>query len=263
MEATEERRIIEALILASPEPVNIPRIASILPGVSAALVKDRINELNTEYQEQDRAFEIWEVAGGFQIRTRAEFSGYVQKLRKDRPLRLSQAALETVAIIAYKQPITRAELELVRGVDSGAILKSLLERRLLRLVGHREVPGRPLVYGTSKRFLEIFGLESLKELPSLRELEELAREQGLEVVAEDDLADGAEADAPVTEDQNLAEAFGGGEAEQAAGVDESLVGEVSEFDGAAVDTPEEPEASPGEAAALTAEPVQPGSLDQE
>jgi segregation and condensation protein B len=251
MEAAEQRRIIEALILASPEPVNIQRIASILPGVNAPLVKDRINELNTEYQDQDRAFEIWEVAGGFQIRTRAEFSGYVQKLRKDRPLRLSQAALETVAIIAYKQPITRAELELVRGVDSGAILKSLLERRLLRLVGHREVPGRPLIYGTSKRFLEIFGLESLKELPSLRELEELAREQGLEVVAEDALGDGAddgaEAGAPVTEDQNLAEALGGGEAEEAAAVDDSLVGEATELDAEAVDTPAEPQAAPEEA----------------
>jgi len=226
MEAAEQRRIIEALILASPEPVNIQRLASIVPGVTTALAKDRINELNTEYQEENRAFEIWEVAGGFQVRTRAEFSGYVQKLRKDRPLRLSQAALETVAIVAYKQPVTRAELELVRGVDSGAILKSLLERRLLRLVGHREVPGRPLIYGTSKRFLEIFGLDSLKQLPSLRELEELAREQGLEVVSDD----GEESDAPVTEDQDLAEALGGGEAEQVADVDESLVVEEGRED---------------------------------
>jgi len=134
--------------------------------------------------------------------------------------------LETVAIVAYKQPVTRAELELVRGVDSGAILKSLLERRLLRLVGHREVPGRPLIYGTSKRFLEIFGLDSLKQLPSLRELEELAREQGLEVVSDD----GEESDAPVTEDQDLAEALGGGEAEQVADVDESLVVEEGRED---------------------------------
>lgn len=179
MEASQQRRVIEALILASPDPVTLQRLVAIVAGLTPAVAKDRINELNAEYEAQSRAFDIWEVAGGFQVRTRAEFSGYVQQLRKDRPLRLSQAALESLAIVAYKQPLTRAELELVRGVDSGAVLRSLLDRRLLRLLGHREVPGRPLIYGTGKRFLEVFGLESLKELPSLRELEELAREQGV------------------------------------------------------------------------------------
>ena len=181
MDAREQRRIIEALILASGEPLTPARLAQIVPGATTATVKDRVNELNTEYVEQDRAFEIWEVAGGYQIRTRAEFSGYLQQLRRERPLRLSNAALETLSIIAYKQPVTRGELEDVRGVDSGAVLKSLLERRLVRILGHREVPGRPLLYGTSKRFLEVFGLESIKKLPSLRELEELAQEQGVQL----------------------------------------------------------------------------------
>jgi len=181
MEATEQRRIIEALILAAPEPISSARLAQIVPDCTPATAKDRINELNTEYQEQDRSFEVWEIAGGYQIRTRAEFSGYLQQLRKDRPLRLSPAALETLAIVAYKQPVTRGELEMVRGVDTGAVLKSLLERRLVKILGHREVPGRPLLYGTSKRFLEVFGLDSLDHLPSLRELEELAREQGIEL----------------------------------------------------------------------------------
>ena len=188
MEASQQRRVIEALILASPDPVTLQRLVAIVAGLTPAVAKDRINELNAEYEAQNRAFEIWEVAGGFQVRTRAEFSGYVQQLRKDRPLRLSQAALESLAIVAYKQPLTRAELELVRGVDSGAVLRSLLDRRLLRLLGHREVPGRPLIYGTGKRFLEVFGLESLKELPSLRELEELAREQGV-VLADQEAAE--------------------------------------------------------------------------
>jgi segregation and condensation protein B len=186
MEASEQRRIIEALILAAPEPISLARLAQIVPDCSAPVAKDLINELNTDYQEQDRSFEIWEVAGGFQIRTSAEFSGYLQQLRKERPLRLSHAALETLAIIGYKQPVTRAELELVRGVDTGAVLKSLLERRLTRVLGHREVPGRPLLYGTSKRFLEVFGLDSLEGLPSLRELEELAREQGVQLPGMDD-----------------------------------------------------------------------------
>jgi segregation and condensation protein B len=116
------------------------------------------------------------VAGGYQIRTRAEFSGYLQQLQKQRPLRLSQAALDTLAIVAFKQPVTRGEVDGVRGVDSGGVLKSLLERRLLRIAGHREVPGRPMLYGTTRRFLEIFGLESLKQLPSLREVEALGAE---------------------------------------------------------------------------------------
>ena len=181
MDASEQRRIIEALILASPEPITSARLAQIVPGATAASIKDQVNELNTEYQEHDRSFEIWEVAGGYQIRTRAEFSGYLQQLRRDRPLRLSKAALETLSIVAYRQPVTRGELEDVRGVDSGAVLKSLLERRLVRILGHRDVPGRPILYGTSKRFLEVFGLTSIKEMPSLRELEELAREQGVEL----------------------------------------------------------------------------------
>lgn len=179
MKADEQRRVVEALILASPEPITLARLADIVPHLKPGRAKDLINELNTAYAEQDRAFEIWEVAGGYQIRTRAEFSGYLQQLRRERPLRLTKATLETLSIIAYKQPATRAEIEDVRGVDSGAVIKTLLERRLVRIAGHKEVPGRPLLYGTSKRFLEVFGLESIKKLPSLRELEDLAREQGV------------------------------------------------------------------------------------
>jgi len=179
MEASEKRRIVEALILSSAEPISAAKIAEIIPYCDAGQAKDLVNELNTEYSEQDRSFEIWEVAGGYQLRTRAEFSGYLQKLQKERALRLSQAALETLAIIAYRQPVTRAEIEDVRGVDAGATVKSLLERHLIRIAGQREVPGRPMLYGTTRRFLEVFGLERLKDLPTLRELDELAREQGL------------------------------------------------------------------------------------
>jgi len=181
MKSEEQRRVVEALILASPEPITLARLAQIVPHLKEAKAKDLINELNTVYADQDRAFEIWEVAGGYQIRTRAEFSGYLQQLRKERPLRLTKATLETLSIIAYKQPATRAEVEEVRGVDSGAVIKTLLERRLVRISGHKEVPGRPMLYSTSKRFLEVFGLESIKKLPSLRELEDLAREQGVEL----------------------------------------------------------------------------------
>ena len=199
MEKSEKRRIVEALILSSSEPISAAKLAEIIPYCKPGHAKDLVNELNTEYAEQDRAFEIWEVAGGYQLRTRAEFSGYLQKLQKERALRLSQAALETLAIIAYRQPVTRAEIEDVRGVDAGAVVKTLLERHLIRIAGQREVPGRPMLYGTSRRFLEVFGLDDLKGLPTLRELDELAREQGLletEEVDLNEIAEGEPAERP-------------------------------------------------------------------
>ena len=212
MEASEKRRIVEALILSSAEPLSAAKIAEIIPYCDAGQAKDLVNELNTEYAEQDRSFEIWEVAGGYQIRTRAEFSGYLQKLQKERALRLSQAALETLAIIAYRQPVTRAEIEDVRGVDAGATVKSLLDRHLIRIAGQREVPGRPMLYGTTRRFLEVFGLERLKDLPTLRELDELAREQGLlEKTAEDAAIEEGGEGTPVTGDADSAETAADGE----------------------------------------------------
>lgn len=180
MDRSEQLKIVEALVLASTEPLSAARIAQIAPECTPALIKDLIGELNEQYEKHERAFEIWEIAGGYQIRTRAEYSGYLQKLKKQRPLRLSGAALETLSIVAYKQPATRAEIEYVRGVDVGSLLKGLLERGLVKITGHKEVAGRPMLYATTRRFLEIFGLESLKNLPALRELEDLAREQGLE-----------------------------------------------------------------------------------
>jgi segregation and condensation protein B len=177
MERSEQRRILEALVIAAPEPISAVRLAQIIPECTPGTAKELVHDLNQELQKQDRAFEIWEVAGGYQIRTRAEFSGYLQQLYKHRPLRLSRAALETLAIIAYKQPTTRGEIEHVRGVDVGAVLKSLMQRKLVRMVGHRDVPGRPILYSTSRRFLEVFGLESLDHLPPLREVEDLGSDE--------------------------------------------------------------------------------------
>ena len=174
MERTEQRSIAEALILASPEPIPLARLASLIPRCQPALARALVGELNAEYAEHGRAFEIWEVAGGFQLRTLPSFATWVQASQPERPLRLSHAALETLAVVAYRQPVTRAEIEYVRGVDAGAVLRSLLERDLLRIAGHREVPGRPLLYATSRRFLEIFGLARIEDLPTLRDLAELA-----------------------------------------------------------------------------------------
>lgn len=184
MDRERQSQIVEALILASPEPVTAQRLASIVPGLTAAGARDLVAELGREYESQGRAFEIWEVAGGYQIRTRADFAGYVRELHRERPLRISRAALETLAVIAYKQPVTRAEIEHVRGVDVGAVLRGLVDRKLVRIAGHRDIPGRPILYATSKRFLEVFGLARLEDLPTLREIEELLPEAGSDAAEE-------------------------------------------------------------------------------
>jgi segregation and condensation protein B len=176
MERSEQLSIAEALILASPEPIPLARLASLIPSCKPAAARALVDELNAEYVQRGRAFEIWEVAGGFQLRTLPAFASYVQASQPERPLRLSQASLETLSVVAYRQPVTRAEIEHVRGVDAGPVLRSLLERHLVRIAGHREVPGRPLLYATSRRFLEVFGLARIEDLPTLRELAELAPE---------------------------------------------------------------------------------------
>ena len=229
MRRPEKLRIIEALVLAAPEPISSARLAAIVPECTAADAKDLVNELNTEYQEQDRAFEIWEVAGGYQIRTRAEFSGYLQQLHKQRALRLSRAALDTLSIISYKQPVTRAEIEAIRGVDTGAVLKGLLERHLVRVAGQREVPGRPMLYATTRRFLEVFGLESLKHLPSLRELGELADQADQESVVRSESGGGDETAEPVDAAEAEPSAEGGsGHEPNAAGPEAALAAPPSE-----------------------------------
>jgi segregation and condensation protein B len=193
VEAVEKRQIVEALLLASHEAVPAARLAAVLGETSARDVRGLVDALNSDYEAGARGFRIEEVAGGFQLRTLPDLAPWLQKLRPQPPLRLSRAALETLAIVAYKQPITRAELEHVRGVDVGAVLSSLLERQLVRVAGHREVPGRPMLYATSRRFLEVFGLASLSDLPTLREIDDLLRERAAAAEAE---AEGEAAEPP-------------------------------------------------------------------
>jgi segregation and condensation protein B len=173
MERSQQKQVVEALIVAAGEPVSAARLAEIVPGLEASDVPGLVAELRSEYEAQGRALEIWEVAGGFQLRTHPSVAPYLRLLHRERAVRLTRAALETLAVIAYRQPVTRAEVEHVRGVDAGPLLKSLVDRKLVRIAGHREVPGRPLVYATTKRFLEVFGLPKLDDLPTLREVEEL------------------------------------------------------------------------------------------
>lgn len=177
MEPQERRRILEALLLSSSEPVTPARLARIVPESSAREVREDIEALNECYAAAGRGFRIEEVSGGYQFRTLPDLAEFVQQLEPVPPLRMSRAGLETLAIIAYKQPVTRAEIEHVRGVDAGPLLRGLLERRLVRIAGHREVPGRPILYATTPRFLEVFGLAGLSDLPTLREIEELLRDR--------------------------------------------------------------------------------------
>ena len=205
MDRDQQRRIVEAAILASPEPIAPTAIAEFVPRCNPSQVRALVKELNEEYVQQRRAFEIWEVAGGFQFRSLPEFAPYLKQIQKTRPLRLSQAALETLSIVAYRQPVTRAEVEQVRGVDAGAVLRSLLERQLVRIAGHREVPGRPIVYATTRRFLEVFGLAKLGDLPALRDLAELSPVEGGELGDPDDETPGDETPGDDTPDDELAE----------------------------------------------------------
>jgi segregation and condensation protein B len=175
LERDEQKRIVEALVLAAREPLSAARLAQAVPRLTPARARDLALELRADYEREGRGFELAEVAGGFQLRTRPELAEFVQRLEQERPARLSRAALETLAVIAYRQPATRAEIEHVRGVEAGPVLRSLLERHLVRIAGHREVPGRPMLYGTTRRFLEVFGLASLEDLPSLRDLDELVK----------------------------------------------------------------------------------------
>lgn len=162
------RPLIEALLFAAGDPLPVKKMVDFLDGATADEVKAALADLATEYLT--RGVRLIEVAGGWQMRTAPEHQRYVRKLFRERPQRLTRAATETIAIIAYKQPATRQEIEAVRGVDTGGVLESLVERRLAKVVGRKDVPGRPLVYATTQEFLELFGLRSIRELPTLPEL---------------------------------------------------------------------------------------------
>jgi segregation and condensation protein B len=204
MEPQERQQILEALLLASAEPVTAARLGRVVPDSSARQVREDVEALNERYAAAGHGFRIEDVGGGFQLRSLPELAPYVQSLEPVPPLRMSRAGLETLAIIAYKQPVTRAEIEHVRGVDAGPLLRGLLERRLVRIAGHREVPGRPILYATTPRFLEVFGLASLSDLPTLREIEELLRERLPEGAELPDAAALADAYAAVTESSEVA-----------------------------------------------------------
>ncbi|MDD3800735.1 MAG: SMC-Scp complex subunit ScpB [Desulfuromonas sp.] len=169
MDLADIKARLEAVLFSSDAPLRFERLEQLLQ-IEGAPLRRALQQLQQDCHQPGRGLLLQEVAGGFQLRTRPEYAPYVVRLSRSRALRLSPAALETLAIIAYRQPITRAEIESLRGVDSGGIVRTLLEKQLVRLAGKKDVPGRPLLYATSARFLELFGLKDLSDLPRLQEL---------------------------------------------------------------------------------------------
>lgn len=170
-EFSSTKAIVEALIFAAEEPLSAHRIAGIIEEMSPAAVEDLVAELNAEYMREVRAFRIVSVAGGFRMLTRPEHALWIKLLHRSSRPRLSQAALETLSIVAYRQPVARTELEGIRGVNVDGVLKTLVERDLVRISGRGEGLGRPLLYATTEHFLEYFGLPDLEALPRPEEVE--------------------------------------------------------------------------------------------
>ncbi len=176
--------IIEALIFASEKPLREDDITRVISGVSPKDVREALKDLVRIYNEGSGGIYIAEAAGGYQFRTRPEFASFIRDLLETRSKKLSRAAMETLAIAAYRQPVLRSDIERIRGVDSGGVIKLLLDKKLIKILGRKDAPGRPLLYGTTKEFLETFGLKNLKSLPTLREMEELHDDAKIEAQVE-------------------------------------------------------------------------------
>lgn len=172
------RNIIESLLFVSDEPLTVDKLKTVLETEDAKEIRASLNALADQYEARGGGFRLCEVAGGWQLRSRSEYNEYIKRMLQPSPQRLSRAALETLAIVAYNQPIIRSDIEHIRGVDSGGMLRQLLERKLIRVLGRKEIPGRPLIYATSKLFLELFELKNLKDLPTPKEIEEIGTPAG-------------------------------------------------------------------------------------
>ena len=176
MNLSELKKSIESIILISDQPVSVDKLSLAFPDIERAQIRKCLKDLVSEWEELKRGFLLSEVAGGFQFRTDPKYSeditNYNKKIKK---FRLSRAALEVIAIIAYKQPVTRVEIESIRGVDSSGVINVLMERRVVEIKGRKEVIGKPFLYGTTPEFLEVFGLKSLNDLPTLKEIDEISQ----------------------------------------------------------------------------------------
>ena len=177
MEREDIKSIIESLLFVADGPLTIQRLGEVLEGVGKADLRSTLDELQAELENNRRGVRLVEVAGGYQLRTPKVNADWVKKFLGGRPARMGRATLETLAIIAYRQPITRAEIEAIRGVDVDGVINTLLDRSLIRAVARKDVPGRPFLYGTTPEFLQLFNLKDLTHLPTLKEMEEITLPQ--------------------------------------------------------------------------------------
>ena len=173
MEREDIKSIIESLLFVADGPLTIQRLGEVLEGVEREDLRSTLDELQAELENSRRGVRLVEVAGGYQLRTAKVNADWVKKFLGGRPARMGRATLETLAIIAYRQPITRAEIESIRGVDVDGVINTLLDRSLIRAVARKDVPGRPFLYGTTPEFLQLFNLKDLTHLPTLKEMEEI------------------------------------------------------------------------------------------
>ncbi len=174
MEDHELKPILEALLFVSSDPLSIERMQSVLKDVDRKQIKTLLQQMEEEFMLSNSGFHLVEIAGGYQFVTRSDLAPWVKEMERVRAsTRLSRPGLETLAIIAYKQPVTRGEVEMIRGVDAAGVLKTLLDRKLVKIIGRKEVSGRPMLYGTTRTFLKYLGLTHLAALPTLKEFSEI------------------------------------------------------------------------------------------
>ena len=188
LEERELKAVLESLLFVSAEPIPLERLMVALGTVSKSELRHALQSLREDFDREGRGLQMVELAGGYQIVTRAEHAPWIKRLAKAKASpKLSRSAMESLAIIAYKQPIVRAEIEQIRGVEVSGVLRTLLERKLIRMVGRKDVPGRPIMYGSTKLFLQQFGLSDLSQLPPLREFKELGEAEQAMLPVEDGL----------------------------------------------------------------------------
>jgi segregation and condensation protein B len=200
--ARELKAILEAVLFVSPEPVPVARLMSIVGTVSKSEVVQALGILTHDLDQDGRGIQLVQVAGGYRLVTKQEYGPWLKRMDKAKAAqKLSRSALESLAIIAYKQPLVRSEIEEIRGVETSGVLRTLLERKLVRIVGRKEVPGRPIMYGTTKFFLEHFGLQDLSQLPPLREFKELGESEQALLPIEDESLVVAETSEPLISEE--------------------------------------------------------------
>jgi len=171
MDNLDIKPILEGIFFISDSPIRLETLIEILPESNREVIMEGIGRIKTEYEEDSKGVELVEIANGYQFRTKPRWAEWINRLKKAKTVKLSRSALETLAIVAYRQPIIRPAIDEIRGVDSGWVLRTLLEKGLVKMMGRKDLPGRPMIYGTTRTFLELFGLNTLADLPTLKEVQ--------------------------------------------------------------------------------------------